>query len=106
MPLFRSNAKQCRPDQVTVRYLIGKLHRFNFHHIALGPVHKVFGLVGFGATLSVAVDVGQQRTGNAVAHVCDLFAKWLQLVVGQPFGEFVAADLNLRLPYRLAKLLC
>ena len=104
MPLFRRNSKQCRPDQIAVRHLVLQLHWFNFSHLALGPVHKIIGLVRLWLVLSVAIDVGQQRTGNAVAHVCNVFAKRLQLVVGQPFGELAATDLKLGLPDRLAQL--
>lgn len=80
-------------------------HRVIQHHrlgVSLGrfchPVHKVLGLVGLGPAFCVAVDIRQQRAGGAVPQVRDLFAKRLNLVIGQPFGEFVAADFKLSLP--------
>lgn len=54
--------------------------------------------VGLRALAAVAVDVGQERAGGAVAQVGELLAKGLELVVGKPLGEFIAADFKLGLP--------
>jgi hypothetical protein len=85
-----------------VGYRVSHLHWLVFHHLALGPVHKVLWLVRIRLSLSITVDIGQQRAGGAVAEIGDLIPEWLQLVVGQPFGEFIAADFDLGLPDRLA----
>lgn len=82
--------------------------KFDWLRVCLGgvcnPMHKVFGLVGLWPALCVAIDVGQQRAGGAVAQVCNVFTKRLKLVVGKPFGELVAADFKLGLPDAFAKL--
>ena len=97
MPSLRGNPKQRGSQKIAVCYRVNQLHRLNFNHFALDPVHKVLGLVGLWSGFSIAVDVGQQCAGYTVAHVRDLLAKRLKLVVGQPFGEFIAADLGLGL---------
>lgn len=66
-------------------------------------MHKVGGFVWLWRGLRTAVDVGQQRTGRAVAQVCNLVAKWFDLIVGEPLGEFGAADFTLGLRYAFAE---
>lgn len=84
-------------------YGVVKLDRLNGRDLrSLAPVNEVTGAVRLGALLVDAVDVGQQRASGAVAQIGNLLAKWLQLVVGKPFGEFIAADLKLGLANALA----
>lgn len=68
------------------------------------PVDKVSRLVGFRLLFRIAIDVCQDGGSNTMPQVGDVFAKRLQFVIGQPFGELKRADLKLRLPYRLAQL--
>lgn len=85
-------------------YGVSQLHGLWLGFVLPGPVDKVASFIRLRAGLRVAVDVGKQRAGGAVAQVCNVLAKGLQLVVGKPFGKFIAAYLLLGLSDTFAKL--
>jgi hypothetical protein len=97
-------AKQGGFDQVALGYWVIDLYGLCLYGFALGPVHKIIRLVWLRLGVGVAVDIGQQCAGSAVAHIGNLFAKWLQLVVSEPFCEFIAANFQLGLSDAFAKL--
>ena len=78
-------------------------YRCGVYGFTLGPSHKIIWLVRFWLVVSIAVDIGQQRTRGAMAQVGNLFAKRFQLVVSKPFGEFIAAYFKLGLSDAFAK---